>query len=696
MRYLLLCILLLPFNGFTQDFNYPVTAKVSWNDQYPGGITIEDPYHWLEDDNSLKTKAWVSEQNRFTRTYLDSIPGRDSLKARMSRNWSYLKYDVPFRAGSSYLYYRNDGLQNQPVLYYMKSMKHVPMSYFDPNRLSENGTTSIRQTQPNNSGTHLAFIISEQGSDWNEIRIKEVQSQKTLADKISHVKFSSVSWYGEGFFYSRYDSVPTGKELTATNTFHKVYYHHLNTSQAEDSLVFEDRLHPNRTYNTYVTPDEKFLVITGSESTSGNCVYLYNLKQPNRKPILYVKEFNDQFIPLGNIGNALIFLTDKKAPRNKIIKVEFPALLTTDLIQHPEFILKDATLAGNYIIGNFMNNATSKLLIYTQEGKIKGEIPLPGPGAVEKMNGSSMDTLLFFNYTSFTMPARVYRFNLNNLRMNEQFVSKLPFDPNDYVTEQVFYTSKDQTKIPMFLVYKKGLKKDGNTPVLVYGYGGFNISKTPEFKAERMVFLDNGGLIALPNLRGGGEYGRKWHEAGTKEKKQNVFDDCIAAAEWLIREGYTQPEKLALQGRSNGGLLVGAVMTQRPDLFKVALPAVGVLDMLRYHKFTIGWSWAKDYGTSDDSTGFQYLRKYSPYHNLKPGISYPATLITTADHDDRVVPAHSFKFAARLQEVQEGTNPVLIRIDTGAGHGAGKPTGKQIEEQTDIFTFLFYNLGMKL
>jgi prolyl oligopeptidase len=650
----------------------------------------------LEDDHSLNTRDWVAEQNRFTRAYLDSLPGRDSIKARMSRNRNFLSYEIPFRVGTSYMYYRSDGIQNQPVLYYMKSMKHVPMSYFDPNRLSAEGTTSIRQTEPNSSGTHVAFIISEQGSDWNEIRIKETQSQKTLPDKISNVKFSSVSWFGDGFFYSRYDSIEPGRELTASNNFHKVYYHRLNTTQSQDSLVFEDRIHPHRTYDSYVTPDEKFLVITGSESTSGNCVYLYNLKQPNRKPITYIKGFDDQFTPLGNLGNALLFLTDKKASGKKVIRVEYPSLLTTDLIQHEKFILKDATQAGNLIVCHFLTNATSKLYLYTQDGKLKGEVPLPGPGTVEKINSSILDTIFFFNYTSFTMPSRIYRFNVNTLRMNEQFVTKLPFDPDQYVTEQVFYFSKDQTKIPMFLVYKKGYKKDGNTPVLLYGYGGFNISKTPEFKWERLAFLESGGMLALPNLRGGGEFGRTWHEAGIREKKQNVFDDCIAAAEWLIREGYTKPEKLALQGRSNGGLLVGAVMTQRPDLFKVALPAVGVMDMLRYHKFTIGWSWSKDYGTSEDSTGFRYLRRYSPYHYLKPGTSYPATLITTADHDDRVVPAHSFKFAARLQEVQAGSNPVLIRIDTDAGHGAGKPTSKQIEEQTDIFTFLFYNLGMKI
>lgn len=696
MRILLLATLLLTRISFAQPLKYPVTPKQPWTDKYPGGVIIDDPYHWLENDNSPVTLTWVEKENQFTRAYLDSIPGRDSLKARMTRNWNFSKYETPFHAGSSYMYFKNEGLQNQPMLYYMKSLRHVPVSYFDINQLSADGTVSISQTVAGNDGVYLAFVLSYKGSDWNEIRIKEIQSMKTLPEILRWVKFSTVAWYEDGFFYSRYNQPPSGQELSGTNTNHKIYYHRLHTKQEQDSLVFEDTNNGNRTYRSYVTPDNNFLVISGSEGTSSNCVYLTDLRKD--KPVMekVVSDFRNEFTPLGSIGESIIFLTDRNASSRKIVKLDVKTLTFKDLVPEGNMTLLKAEVAGNYIICNYLKDATSHLWMFDMNGQKKGEIPLPFLGTVEQMEGHVNDSILFFNLTGFTQPSVIYRFNVNSMGLREQFRGKLPFNPDDFVTEQVFYESKDKTKIPMFLVYKKGYKKDGKTPTLVYGYGGFNISKTPEFKAERIPFLESGGLIALPNLRGGGEYGSKWHEAGIKDRKQNVFDDCIAAAEWLIKEGYTDSTKLALQGRSNGGLLVGAVMIQRPGLFKVALPAVGVMDMLRYHKFTIGWAWAGDYGTSDDSTGFSYLIKYSPYHNLRPGIQYPATLITTADHDDRVVPAHSFKFAARLQEVQKGPNPVLIRIDTGAGHGAGKPVTKQIEEQTDIFSFLFHNLGMPL
>lgn len=698
MRFLFLLFFTVSLQISAQSYQYPLTPKMVWTDTYPGDIKVEDPYHWLEDDNSLETKKWAGEQNKFTFEYLDIIPGRDSLKAEMTRNWNFMKYDVPFHVGNSYMYFRNDGLQNQPILFYMKSLQYVPMAYFDPNKISTEGTTSIMQTVPSTKGDYLAFVLSNAGSDWNDVRIKETKTMKTLPEALHWLKFSNIAWYKEGFFYSRYDAPDSSKALTGVNLLHKIYYHKLNTGQGLDSLVFEDPSHPLRTYRAYVDPSEKSLIIMGSESTSGNSVTVIDLRKPNASPVNIVTSFKYDYSPLGIDGNELIFLTNKNADRKKVVKISIDNLKAgfSELIPEQNFTISGAEIAANTIVLNILKDATSKLFVYTLKGTLKGEIPLPFLGTVEKMNGSPTDSTLFFSLTGFTNPAVIYRFDVYRNRLFEQFKTKPPFNPDNYITEQVFYLSKDKTKIPMFLVYKKGMVKNGNAPVLLYGYGGFNISKTPEFKAERIAFLDHGGMIALPNLRGGGEYGTAWHEAGTKERKQNVFDDCIAAAEWLIKEGYTQPSKLALQGRSNGGLLVGAVMVQRPDLFNVALPAVGVLDMLRYHKFTIGWGWAGDYGTSEDSTGFAILRKYSPYHNLKPGIQYPATLITTADHDDRVVPAHSFKFAARLQEIQTGKNPILLRVDAGAGHGAGKPTSKQIEEQTDIFSFLFYNLGMKL
>ena len=696
MSRFLILFLLWSCTAASQSINYPVTQKIQWTDTYPGGIKIDDPYHWLEDDHSPETKDWVTAQNGLTSAYLDSITWRDSLHAKMARYWNFTRYETPFHSGSNYMYYRNDGLQNQPVLFYMRGLNYVPMAYFDPNKISEDGTLAITQTIPNNDGSYLAFVLSKSGSDWNEVRIKETKTLKSLPEYLAWVKFSDIAWFKDGFFYSRYDIPLKGRELTQANRFHKIYYHKLNTPQSNDSLVFEDKENPLRIFRAYVTPEENALVIMGEESTSGNSVLVCDLKKKERKLIPVIQKFDYTYIPLGSKGAELFFQTDQNADRGKIMSYNIQTGVWKDVVpQRKNEILREAEIASGYFMLNYMKDAGSKVYIHLLSGEYKAEVPLPGIGTVDKINGSPRDTVAFLSYTTFTSPAVIYRFNLKTLILSVQYKVKLPFSTDEYITEQVFFRSKDSTRIPMFLVHKKGYKPDGNTPTLVYGYGGFNISKTPEFKAERMPFLEAGGLLALPNLRGGGEYGRAWHRDGTLDKKQNVFDDCIAATEWLISNGYTNPDKLAIQGRSNGGLLAGAVMTQRPDLFKVALPAVGVMDMLRYHKFTIGWAWASDYGTSDDSAGFRNLIRYSPLHNLKDGVQYPATLITTADHDDRVVPAHSFKFAAKLQEVQRGNNPVLIRIDTNAGHGAGKPTNKQIEEQTDIFTFLMYNLGMK-
>ncbi len=680
---------------FSQEFIYPETKKAEQKDDYFGTL-VEDPYRWLEEDHSLETKAWVMKQNLFTEKYLVQIPFRDSLKSRMKQLWSFISYKAPFRCGTGYFYYRHDGVQNQPVLFFMKGVDFVPYSYFDPNLISKQGTTALTQTVPSSDGVYLAFQVSEAGSDWNDIRIKEVKTMKSLPEVLKGVKFSNIAWFKEGFFYSRYASTD---QLNAKNEYHKIYYHTLNTPQEKDSLIWEDKEHPLRNFSATVTDDQRFLVISGHESTSGNSVYVKDLKSGKGGIVQIVKSFENDFDLLGNIGDQLVFMTNFKAERKKVIGIDFKNFQPVnwkDLIPEQTEILRDAKMCWKNIVGHYMKDAVSKLYVFKPSGIKTTEIPLTGLGTIDDLTGSVADSMIFFSYSTFTSPGIVYRYNLSSSKLGVQFKSQLPFNPDDFETKQVFYTSKDGTKIPMFLVQKRGVKTDKSTPTLLFGYGGFNISKTPEFKPERLVFLENGGLFAMPSLRGGGEYGSAWHEAGTKAKKQNVFDDFIAAAEYLIQEGYTSTEKLAISGRSNGGLLVGAVMAQRPELFKVALPAVGVMDMLRFQKFTIGWAWTSDFGSSDDPEQFKALIKYSPLHNLKEGKKYPATLVTTADHDDRVVPGHSFKFISRLQEVQKGENPVLIRVDVNAGHGAGKPTGKLIDEQSDIFAFLFYNLGMKL
>ena len=692
--FLLLCISMAGVSA--QPFNYPVSRKSSDADLYHG-TEVKDPYRWLEDDYSEETREWVKAQNNLTDSYLQQIPLRDSLREGMKKNWSFIRYQAPFRCGNNgYFYYRYDGLQAQPVLYYMKSLEFVPFSWFDPNKLSEKGTTAITQTVPSPDGRFLAFQVSESGSDWTTIRVKDVKTQKTLPDIISRCKFSNIAWFKGGFYYSRYDGQSKGQ---SGYTDHRIYYHQLNTPQESDRLVWSDPEFPKRNFTASVTDDERFLVITGSESTSGNSLHIIDLLRGGQQAVSVVKNFDHDFDLIGNSGDRLFFMTNFKAPRKKIISIDFrnpDQAAWKDVIPQQQEILQSAVISWKNIVTHYMKSASSKLYVYTDEGKVTHEIPLDGLGTVDALNGSPADSMLFISHTTFTAPSTVYRYNVKSARMGVLFRSPLPYDPAGFETRQVYYTSKDGTRIPMFLVHKKGYKPDGKTPTLLFGYGGFNISKTPEFKAERMIFLQKGGLFAMPNLRGGGEFGTDWHKAGTLLKKQNVFDDFIAAAEYLIKEGYTNSDKLAISGRSNGGLLVGAVMAQRPDLFRVALPAVGVMDMLRFQRFTIGWAWVTDYGSSEDSTQFRALYSYSPLHNLREGTRYPATLVTTADHDDRVVPGHSFKFTARLQEVQAAPLPVLIRVDTDAGHGAGKPTGKLIDEQTDIFTFLFHHLGMKL
>ncbi len=681
-----------------QPFKYPDSKKANIEDNY-FGTQVADPYRWMEDDHANLTNLWVNAENKVTEEYLSQIPFRDSLKSKMKELWSFIRYQTPFRSGDNYLYYRQDPNSNQPMLFYMRSIRHVPMSLFDVNKLSSDGTQSFTQTSPSKNGIHVAFQISESGSDWNKIRIKEVKTLKSLPEVLIGVKFSNISWWRDGFFYSKYEVPSNESLLTAKNENHKIYYHKLNTDQSKDSLVFEDKEHPLRSFTATVSDNENYLIISGSESTSGNNILIIDLLNTNKTAIKVVDGFEHDFEFIGFINDNAVFFTNHNAPHKKLILID-PKQASSkswkDLVPEQTEILQGAAISMNEMILHYMKDASSRLYVFSKAGQKLSEIPLNGYGTVDEINSSPSDSIVWFSHTTFTSPNTIYYFNTKNNKLYEKYSSKLPIDPNNFETKQLFYKSKDGTKIPMFIVHKKGIKLDGNNPTLLFGYGGFNISKTPEFKTERLVFLNSGGIFVMANIRGGGEYGTDWHQAGTKLKKQNVFDDFIAAAEFLIKEKYTNPSKLAISGRSNGGLLIGAVMTQRPELFKVALPAVGVMDMLRFHKFTIGWAWKTDFGSSEDSTEFKAIYKYSPLHNIKEGVNYPATLVTTADHDDRVVPAHSYKFVATLQEKYKGNNPILIRIDTNAGHGSGKPISKLIDEQADIFTFLFNNLGMSL
>lgn len=677
--------------------NYPVTKKVHHVDNY-FGVEVADPYRWLEDDNSAETAEWVKTQNEVTFAYLESIPFRGKIRERFTQIWNYPRYSAPFRAGKYYFFYKNDGMQNQSVLYIQEGLDGKPEVFLDPNTFSEDGTVSLSGISVSNDDKYLAYSISRAGSDWNEIRVLEIESMKEYDDLIKWVKFSGMSWFADGFYYSRYDEPKPGEKLSGKNENHKVYYHKLRSSQEQDQLIYENPKFPLRNYGAGVTKDERFLIIYETETTSGNALYVKDLSKPNSDFKQIVDGFEKDYWVIDNIGDHLLVLTNYGAPRKQLVLIDplkpQPENWTT-VIPEKEEVLEGICLIGNRIAASYMKDASSRSYLYDLTGKLLGEVNIPGIGTMSGFSGKKEDNIAFYSFTSFTFPSTIYKFDVEK---NESVVfraSEIDFDPSGYETKQVFYTSKDGTKVPMFITHKKGLKYTGKNPTLLYGYGGFNSAMTPAFSISRVIFLENGGVYALANIRGGGEYGEEWHKAGTKLLKQNVFDDFIAAAEYLINEGYTCSQKLAIQGGSNGGLLVGACMIQRPDLFKVALPAVGVMDMLRFHKFTIGWAWVSDFGSSENEEEFHYLLGYSPLHTIKDGISYPATLITTADHDDRVVPAHSFKFAARLQEAHKGRNPVLIRIDTSAGHGAGKPTSKIIDEQTDIWAFVFQNLVVK-
>jgi prolyl oligopeptidase len=680
-----------------QVIAYPKTKKVDTTDNYHG-TKISDPYRWLEDDNSTETAEWVKSENQVTFDYLTKIPFREKIRERLKENWNFEKVSAPFKKGEWVFFYKNDGIQNQSVLYVQEGMNGTPRVLIDPNKESAEGTTALGNTAVSNDKKYMAFSMSQAGSDWSDIQVLDIKTGERLKDKIDWVKFSGIAWKGDGFYYSAYSAPEKGKELSKKNEYHKIFYHKLGDPQSKDMLVFEDKQHPLRNFSADVTEDEKFLLLYGSESTSGNSLAVKDLTKPNASFMTIVDNFENDYSVLDNVGSSLLVMTNKNASRYQLVMID-PANPSPDkwkaMLPEQQDLLQSVNIAKDKIVARYLHDVTSKIKVYDMNGKMLNEVQLPGLGTVGTFNSSKEDDIAFYNYTSFTQPSSIFKYDVNSGKSSLHYQTKMNFKSEEYETKQVFYTSKDGTKIPMFITHKKGIKLDGTNPTFLYGYGGFNISNVPGFAVQNTVFLENGGVYAVANLRGGGEYGEEWHKSGTLCQKQNVFDDFIAAAEYLIKEKYTTSEKLAIHGRSNGGLLVGAVMTQRPDLAKVAIPGVGVLDMLRYQKFTIGWAWATDYGTSDNKEQFDCLIKYSPLHNVKP-VSYPATLVVTADHDDRVVPAHSFKFAAALQENQKGTNPVMIRIDTNAGHGAGKPTSKVIDEWADVWSFVFYNLGMKV
>lgn len=683
--------------AFSQ-IKYPQTRTQDITDDY-FGKKVADPYRWLEDDNSPETKAWVKEENEVTESYLASIPFRDSVKKRLQQLWNYPRTGAPFKKGEYYYFYRNDGLQNQSVLFRKKGLNGNEEVFLDPNRLSEQGTTAVGELKFSKNNMYAAYLQAQAGSDWQEAFVKRVADGKVVSDHLKFIKFSNISWKGdEGFYYSRYPEPDETTKLTNQNENHRVYFHKIGTPQTDDVLVFEDKEFPLRILDVKLTDDDRFLTVIKSEGTSGNELWVKDLESKNTEFKKVIPGFQHQMSVVDSYKGRLLVLTNTGAPNYQLVSID-PARPGKDswkiVIPEKESLLQEVGTAGGKLFLSYLRDASSKIYQASYEGKIENEIQLPGLGTATGFDAGKEADELFYTFTSFNYPPSIFRYNLRTRKSELYEKSKAAFDPSKHVTSQVFFTSKDGTKVPMFITHKQGLELTGDHPVLMYGYGGFNIALTPSFSISNAFFLEQGGIYVVVNLRGGNEYGEKWHEGGMLGNKQNVFDDFIGAAEYLIAKNYTNPQRMAIRGGSNGGLLVGAAMTQRPELFKVAIPQVGVLDMLRYHLFTIGWAWATEYGRSDNEKDFENLYQYSPLHNLKKGVSYPATLITTADHDDRVVPAHSFKFAAQLQKDNDGENPVIIRIETDAGHGAGKPTGKLIDEATDVWSFIMYNLGME-
>ena len=681
-------------NNKKNTMEYPQTKQIDTKSQH-FGIEINDPYQWLEDDRSPETEDWVIRQNKKTNQYLDQISIRETIKNRLKELWNYEKTGAPFKRGKNTFVYKNNGLQNHYVIYQITEKKEEV--FLDPNTFSKDGTTSLSSVSFTEDGSLVAYSISEGGSDWRKVMIMDVGSKKLIEDTLIDIKFSGIAWKGtDGFFYSSYDK-PEGSELSAKTDQHKVYYHKLGTKQSEDKVIFGDKDNEKHRYiGASVTKDQRFLVISASVSTSGNKLFIRNLNEPNSKFISIIDNTESDTYLFENEEDKLYLYTNLNAPNGKIVTVDAKEPTSDkwqDFISETSEVLS-ISKGGGYFFAEYMVDAISKVIQYDYQGKFIRNIKLIGVGSVGSISGEKDEKTLFYSFTNYNTPSSIYQIDVESGISTLYWSPEIDFKNSDYQSEQVFYTSKDGTKIPMIITYKKGTKLDGKNPTILYGYGGFNVSLTPSFSITNAVWLEQGGIYAVANLRGGGEYGKEWHKAGTLMQKQNVFDDFIAGAQFLIDQKYTSSDYLAISGRSNGGLLVGATMTQRPDLMKVALPGVGVLDMLRYHKFTAGAGWAYDYGTADDSKEmFEYLKSYSPVHNVKEGVSYPATLVTTGDHDDRVVPAHSFKFAAQLQAKHKGNNPVLIRIDVNAGHGAGKPVEMIFEEWADIYGFTLYNLG---
>ena len=701
--FILSIFMFLSANSFAQmKIEYPATKKVEQTDDYHG-TKVSDPYRWLEDDNSAETKAWVKAENKVTFDYLNQIPERAKIKARLTELWNYEKYTAPSKQGNYYFYSKNDGLQNQSVLYVADSTTDKGRVLLDPNKLSTDGTIALSGLAISDDGKTMAYGLSGAGSDWQRWKFRNVATGEDLPDVLEDIKFSGASWTkdGRGVFYSRFPTTDDQAKLTRVNYFQKLYYHRLGTPQSEDALVYERPDDKEMGIGGVVSEDGKYLIVIVTKGTAPmNMVYFKELDVKDAKITPIVAELEADYSFIGNDGATFYFRTDKNAPRGKVLKINVDQFLRRktepwrEVIPETKETLEGANFINNQLVASYLKDAYTQIEIYDLNGKVVRRVELPGIGTAGGFGGKRYDTETFYSFSSYNAPPTIYRYDLKTNKSEIFRQSDVKFNPKDYEVKQIFYNSKDGTKIPMFIVHKKGLKLDGNNPTLLYAYGGFNISMTPGFSVSRVAWMEMGGVYAVANLRGGGEYGEEWHAAGTKLKKQNVFDDFIAAAEYLIKEKYTQPKKLAIQGGSNGGLLIGAVLNQRPDLYGAALPAVGVMDMLRFQKFTIGRAWTSDYGSSDNASEFAAIYKYSPLHNIKTGAKYPAVMVTTSDHDDRVVPAHSFKYAATLQAAQAGDAPVLIRIETNAGHGAGKPTAKVIEEQADIFGFLVKNLGM--
>lgn len=687
--------------GADKPITYPKARKGAQVDDYHG-TKVADPYRWLEDPDTEESRTWIEAQNRLTFGYLEKIPARDKIKKRLTQLWDYERYGLPHKRGGRYVFTKNDGLQNQDVLFTVKSLKDTPKVLLDPNKLSDDGTVSLTGYELSENGRYLAYGLSDGGSDWQEWRVRDIESGKDLTDVVKWVKFSGAAWThdNKGFFYSRYDEPKAGDELKGSNYFQKLYYHKLGTLQLADKLVYERKDHKDWGFGGSVTDDGRYLIINVSKGTERkNLVFYKDLQKPNAPIVELISKFEAKFRLIDNDGTKFWFYTDFRAPRGHVVTIDItkPERINwKPLIPQVTATLRGVSSVGNRLVASYLKDAYTQIAIFYTDGVLERMVDLPGIGSAGGFYGRRGDSETFYSYTSFTNPRTIYRYDFETGESTIFREPKVAINPEDFETKQVFYRSKDGTKIPMFITHKRGLKMDGSNPTYLYGYGGFDIPITPRFRVQNVVWMELGGIYAVANIRGGGEYGKAWHDAGKKFNKQNCFTDFIAAGEWLIDQGYTSTPKLAIGGGSNGGLLVGACITQRPDLFAAALPAVGVMDMLRFNKFTIGWAWTSDYGSPENEAEFKTLYAYSPLHNLRPGTAYPATLITTGDHDDRVFPAHSFKFAATIQEMQSGPAPTLIRIETRAGHGAGKPTTKRIEEAADRWTFLVKNLGMNV